>query len=292
MKYALFLGCKIPYFVPQYETSTRLVCGSLDVELVDIEFNCCGYPVRHIDFESYILSAARNFALAEQQGLNIMTPCKCCYGSLKKAFVLLKEKSQIREKVNAILAEQELQYRGDTEVKHMLQVLHDEVGLQTIKEKISTPFDGLNIAVHYGCHALRPSNVTEFDDPANPRKFDELVEVTGAKSVDWAMRLQCCGNPLMGKNDDISMDLAEKKLIDAKQSGADALCVACTYCQIQFDSVQKTMSVQRSFNSTVPSILYPQLLGLSMGFGGKQLGLNMNLFSLEAISGHLVSNSR
>ena len=95
MEYALFLGCKIPYFVPQYETATRSVCSELGVGLIDIEFNCCGYPVRNLDFDSFLLSSARNLALAEQAGLQITTPCKCCYGSLKKADPSPKGKQQL-----------------------------------------------------------------------------------------------------------------------------------------------------------------------------------------------------
>lgn len=291
MKYALFLGCKIPYFVPQYETSTRLVCDELGVELVDIEFNCCGYPVHHLDFDSFLLASARNLALAEQKGLNITTPCKCCYSSLKKVDHLLKERESLRDKVNATLQAEGLKYEGRIEAKHMLQVFYHDVGIDAIKKKATNPFKGLKIATHYGCHALRPSNVVAFDDPAQPRKFDELVEATGAKSVDWQMKLQCCGNPLWGKNDELSRDLTEAKLVNGKQAGADYLCVACTYCQIQFDTVQQMIVDEKGQDYALPSILYPQLLGLSMGIDGKKLGLDMNRLGTGNIALYLSSRA-
>lgn len=287
MKFALFTGCKIPYFVPQYETASRMVLREFGVELVDIEFNCCGYPVHHLDFNSFILSSARNLALAEKEGLDILTPCKCCFGSLKKAGYLLKEHDTLRNEVNASLKEDGLEYEGTVEAKHLLSVLFHEVGLDGLREKVTRPYRGLKIATHYGCHALRPGNVTQFDDPVAPTKFDQLVEVTGAESVDWPMKLQCCGNPLLGKNDALSRDLTEKKLVDGKQAGAHCLCVACTYCQIQFDTVQKQIVSEKGNGLTLPSILYPQLLGLSMGMEGEELGITMNEMALDGIANYL-----
>lgn len=276
IKFALFPGCKIPYFVPQYETSMRMVLKELDVELEDIEFNCCGYPIRNLHERSYVLSSARILALSESRNLGILTPCKCCYGSLKKAQYLLETHPNLRDEINEILAEEDLKYEGRIEVKHLLSVLFHDVGLEAIKEKITNPYEGLKIATHYGCHALRPSKVVQFDDPLAPTLFDRLVEITGAVSVDWPLKLQCCGNPLWGKNDALSLDLSVKKIEDAAKSEAHALCVACTYCQIQFDTVQKEHIAGRASKVTIPSILYPQLLGLAMGMEPGALGMDRN----------------
>ncbi len=283
MKYALFLGCKIPYFVPQYETATRLVCSNLDVGLADIEFNCCGYPIRFLDFSAYLLSAAKNLALAEQQDLDIITPCKCCFGSLKKVRHLFSERQDIKDSVNGQLKElYGLEYSGKTAVKHLLEVLYHDVGIDAVKAKVTRPLTGVNMAVHYGCHALRPSKVMEFDDPAKPQKFDRLVEATGATSVDWFLKTQCCGNPLWGKNPELSKDLTRKKLDNAREAGADYLCVACTYCQMQFDGVQKTI-IESEGGDFLPPVLYPQLLGLSMGFSPKQVGIDPQEPAMEKL---------
>jgi heterodisulfide reductase subunit B len=284
MKFALFLGCHIPVRLSQYDTSTRAVLGRLGVGLADIkQFNCCGYPIRNLDHKTFVLAAARNLALAERSNLNILSLCKCCFGSLKKADHLLKQNASLREEINGILKKEDLQYRGDVEVKHLLSLLFHEVGIGAIKEKIEKPFSGLNIATHYGCHALRPSQIVAFDDPVAPTIFDQLVEATGADSISWSAKLDCCGAPLWGINDDLSMDLTEKKLRDGKQSGADYLCAACTYCHIQFDTVQKMIISSRGNNLNLPSVLYPQLLGLSMGLDRKALGLSMNQLSIEGI---------
>jgi heterodisulfide reductase subunit B len=274
MKFALFLGCNIPARLTQYESSARAVLGELGVGLADIKaFNCCGYPVRNIDFKSFLLSSARNLALAEKENLDVISLCKCCYGSLKKADHLMKEDVSWREAINRMLEKEGLSYRGDIQVKHLLSVLFHDVGLGAIKDKINRSFDGLRVAAQYGCHVLRPSKVVNFDDPVAPTIFDQLVKLTGAQSVDWPMRLECCGAPLWGINDELSMDLTEKKLMAGKESDAECICTACAYCQIQFDTVQKIMHSSRGTNHQLPAILYPQLLGLCMGIDRESLGL-------------------
>ena len=281
MKFGLFLGCQIPARLEQYETSARAVLEKMGVELVDITaFNCCGYPVRNIDNDAFVLSSARNLALAEKAGLNIISLCKCCFGSLKKADHILKNDASLRDKINRTLEKEGLHCGGKIEIKHFLSVLYHEVGIKAIKEAVTRPFEDLQIATHYGCHALRPSKIVQFDDPMNPVLFDKLVEVTGAKSVDWPMKLECCGAPLIGINDNLSMDLTEKKLLSGKQSGAACVCTACPYCQLQFDTVQQTMLKTRgNGHAPMPSILYSQLLGLSMGIDESLLGLEMNILS-------------
>ena len=168
-------------------------------------------------------------------------------------------------------------------MKHLLSVLNKDIGTEAIKGKMSTAFKGLKIATHYGCHALRPSQVVGFDNPLAPTLFDELVEATGAESIEWQMKLECCGAPLWGVNDPLSMDLTLKKLNDGKKSGADYVCAACPYCHIQFDKVQRMMLSQRDVNRALPSILYTQLLGLSMGIDKKSLGLEMNEIPIGGI---------
>ena len=284
MNYALFLGCTIPARLTQYESSSRAVLGALGVELIDIkEFNCCGYPLRNIDFKASILASARNIALAEKEGLPILILCKCGFGTLKHADHILKEDSSLRNEINTILKKEDLEYTKGVEIKHLLSVLYHDVDRDTLTKKITRPFENLKIATHYGCHALRPSEITQFDDPVNPTLFDDLVTLTGAESIPWEKRLDCCGAPLTGVNDDLSMDLMEKKLANAKQSGADFLCDACSYCHIQFDTVQGIMNTATGTNNSLPAILYPQLLGLSMGIDGDTLGLGENTIDITSV---------
>ena len=288
MKFTLFLGCNIPVRVQQYELSARAVLHKLDIETVDIpEFNCCGYPLRNTNFEAFILSSARNLALAEQHGQNMMTLCKCCYGSLKKAQCVLKENPSLLREMNGILAKEGLEYKGRVEVKHFLSVLHKDIGIAGLKAKTTGTFKDLKIATHYGCHALRPSDITEFDNPVAPVLFDELVEATGAGSIEWPAKLECCGAPVFGINDDLSTDLTRKKLAAGKGAGADYLCVACPYCQMQFDTVQGMMEKEAGTDSHLASILFPQLLGLAMGIDSDSLGIKMNKLDISGVKNFL-----
>ncbi|MBW1745561.1 MAG: CoB--CoM heterodisulfide reductase iron-sulfur subunit B family protein [Deltaproteobacteria bacterium] len=284
MKYALFLGCNIPARVQQYETSARSVLAELGVDLEDIkEFNCCGYPLRNSDFKTSVLFSARNLALAEKLGLNMITLCKCCYGSLKMAEHHMKENLFLKDEVNETLAKEGLEYNGDIEIKHLLSALYSDIGINTLKEKITKSFKDIKIATHYGCHILRPSDIMQFDNPVSPVIFDQLVELTGAKSIDWALKLECCGAPVLGINDDLSMNLTKNKLTDGKQAGADYICTACPWCHLQFDSVQKMMLEQRRLNNHLPAILFPQLLGLAMGIDKETLGISMNQIDISEL---------
>ena len=244
MRFVLFHGCNIPSRVEQYADATEAVCARLGIELVEMtQFCCCGYPARNTDHRAYVLSAAKNLALAEKSGLDMLVMCKCCYGSLKKAEYFLNQDTDLKADINRILAKENLQYQNRIQVKHLLSVLYHDVGLDQLKEKISKTYSGLQIAVSYGCHALRPSTVTEFDDPVSPKIFDELVEATGAFSVEWTRKLDCCGAPLTGINDQLAMDMAQKKIDSAREAGAQFLCTACPYTQLQFDGVQMQMAL-------------------------------------------------
>ena len=283
MRYAFFQGCKIPYYLEQYGRSTRAVLKAFGIRLVEPDFNCCGYPVRDIHFESFVLSAARNLALAEKKKLDILTPCNCCYGSFRHAIHFLQENPRLLAAINDELAKEGLEWNGSSEIKHLLTVLSDDIGLPAIHAAIVRPLTGLAVAPHYGCHTLRPSDVVHFDDPLAPSIFEDLIAATGARPVDWPRRLDCCGNPLRDKNDALSHSLMRTKISDAAESGADCIATACTYCQIQFDAVQNEVLPEDGDHVRVPSILYTQLLGLSMGLPERVLGIKENIIQNEKI---------
>lgn len=290
MQFTLFQGCNIPARVSQYADATEAVCKKLDIELVELDkFNCCGYPARNIDHRTFVLSAAKNLALAEMAGLDMMVMCKCCYGSLKKAECVLGEDQDLKKDINAVLAKEKLHYEGRVGIKHLLTVMYSDVGTENLKPLISKTFSGLQIAVSYGCHALRPSKITGFDDPVSPKIFDELVEITGAFSVEWSRKLDCCGAPLTGINDRLAMDMASKKIASARDAGAHYLCTACPYTHIQFDWVQNQMAPNSDDWEPLAPILYPQLLGLCMGIDATTLGLANNRLELADISSFLMT---
>jgi heterodisulfide reductase subunit B len=274
MSYSYFAGCKIPYYLPEYGNSSLALLNRFGIELQGVEFNCCGYPVRDIDFQSFLLAGARNLALAEQKNTDIVTPCKCCFGSLKFVEYYLKQRESLRDQINTMLRLEGLQWEGHTEVKHLLTVLHQDVGIEALRASVVNPLEGLKIAIHTGCHALRPGNVTMYDNPFATGIFDDLVAVTGAESVFWSMSTECCGNPQWDKNQTLSLKQMQRKLLNARQAGADYVCTACTYCQMQFEQKSRSDLIPQIDEQTPPAILISQLIGLSIGLEENEIGLS------------------
>jgi heterodisulfide reductase subunit B len=274
LKYLLFLGCAIPYRVASYEISGRKVCDKLGIKIVEMpDYNCCGLPLDPANHEVMLTLAARNLCIAEQQGLNIMTLCPGCAGTLRKVNKMLKEDKNLKTSVNSHLKDIGFEFKGTIEVKHLMQVLAEDVGLEKIKETIKRPLTKLSVAEHSGCHVVRPQKYIGFDDPENHKILKSLIEVTGAKCLDYMDETECCGAPIVGVNEKIPLSLTREKLSHIKAVSAQAIITVCPYCHIMFDTNQSR--IERMFNETygLPIIHYPQLLGLAMGFSPEELAL-------------------
>jgi heterodisulfide reductase subunit B len=242
------------------------------VELVEMpEFNCCGLPLDPVSHETMLILAARNLALAEQTGLNILTLCPGCAGTLKKVNKILKEDKALREQINSHLKESGLEFKGTVKTKHILQVLTDDVGLEKIREAVVNPLTMLKVAEHVGCHLLRPREIIGFDDPENPQTLKTLIEATGATCLDYTDETECCGAPSVGVSDKVALQLARHKLKNVKMVEAQALITICPFCHIMFDTNE--LRIERMFNETygIPVLHYPQLLGLAMGMTPEEL---------------------
>lgn len=277
MKYAYFLGCNIPVRIEQYARATEAVLGHLGVELEILdEFNCCGYPVRNVDEKSYVIPSVRNMALAEKAGLDILVLCNCCFASLMKARKVMAEDAPLLSEINTLLAKEGLHYSGTVEIHHFLKVLHTDIGLERISMQIERVYKELNIAPLYGCHLLRPREVTGFDDSFVPKILEELVEITGATHLDWQGKLECCGAALAGLNDEVMGRLLDEKIDGAQQAGAAYVTPVCSYCHLQLDTMQQAIHPERNHEELLSVLLYPQLLGLCMGIDAKTLGIEEN----------------
>ena len=273
-RFLLFLGCAIPYRVSSYEIATREVLGKLGIELIEMpEYNCCGLPVDPINHEMMLVLAARNLCIAEQRGLNIVALCPGCAGTLRKVNKKLKENKELREKINGYLEDSGMEFKGSIEAKHLVQLLAEDVGIDKIKGAVKRRLTGLRVAEHEGCHVTRPTEDVGFDNPENPQILKELIEATGAKYVEYTDKTACCGAPIVGVNDKITLQLAREKLIHVKEAGAQALITVCPFCHMTFDINQPR--IERMFNDTfrIPILHYPQLLGLAMGFSSEELAL-------------------
>ncbi len=274
-KFLIFLGCAIPYRVSAYEISARKVLAKLGVELVEMpEFNCCGLPLDPVSHETMLILAAKNLALAEQQGLNIITLCPGCAGTLKKVNKTLKADKALKEEINAHLKEAGLEFKGTIDVKHLLQVLKEDVGIEKIKSLVVKPLTGLKVAEHNGCHILRPKAIIGFDDPEDPQTLKMVIEATGATVLDYVDETECCGAPSVGVSDKVALALARDKLNHIKQVEAQALITICPFCHIMYDTNE--LRIEKMFNETygIPILHYPQLLGLALGMKPEELAFN------------------
>jgi len=266
MKYAFFLGCLIPAREQNYENSVRKIAPELGVELVEMEgANCCApFSIQSVDYASWLALAARNLALAEEMGLDILTLCNDCYESLLMTNTMLKNDKEIRNKVNDILADVGLKYKGKINVKSFIDVLHEDVGLERVKNSVKEPFDGLKVAVQPGCHLTKPKRI-HFGEWRGIRALDELVEATGAKSITYERKEACCGGPLRGINDDVASQVAKQKLDSMKSSGADCIVSVCPFCYIELDMGQLEIKRHLKEEYNLPVLHFAELLRIAMG---------------------------
>ncbi len=271
----MFLGCAIPYRVSAFEISARKILAKLGVELVEMpEFNCCGLPLDPVSHEMMLILAARNLALAEEKGLNIITLCPGCAGTLKKVNKMLKEDKALRDEINCHLKEAGLQFKGTVDAKHFMQVLMEDIGLENIKKSIVRPLTMVKVAEHNGCHILRPKEFIGFDDPEDPKMLKALIEATGATCLDYMDETECCGAPSVGVSDKVALQLARDKLNHIKQVNAEALVTICPFCHIMYDTNE--LRIEKMFNEAygIPVLHYPQLLGLAMGIPPEELAFS------------------
>ncbi len=278
MKYALFLGCTVPVRALNYELAARKVGEKLGLEFLDIpEFSCCGFPVKSVDRMTFMLMAAENLSLAEEANLDICTLCSACSSVLTEVDKQVKENRALRNRINEDLSVTNRKYHGKIHVKHFVRILHEDVGLAKIKEMVKRPLSEFNFTAHYGCHYLKPSEVYgKFDEPENPRTLDELIRVTGAQSIPYEDKNECCGGGVLGVEEATALKIAALKLDHIKASGADALVLICPFCNIMYEGNQKKIEKQSETEFNLPVLYYPQVLGLALGIPPDELGFRMN----------------
>ena len=248
----------------------------LGIDCLDLDgLTCCPEKtmIGNMDRDAWLVTAARNLSVAEDAGVDFVTPCPGCFGTLKGAGCELEADVRARDDVNRRLGRVGRRNRGAARTRHILEIFYDEVGLSKIRELAQWPLAGMRIAVHYGCHLARPSAELAFDHPFTPRKMDELVEALGAVSIPHETKGWCCGGLLSRVADEeTGQAMARSKLRDVAQQGADAICLACPSCFMQYDATQLLLQ-RRGEAHNVPVVYFTELLGLAMGAEPEELGM-------------------
>ena len=283
MKYQLFLGCTIPARQSNYEQSTRRVSEALGIKLSDPEFGCCGFPLEPLDEVKALAMAAANLKKAAEDEAPVVALCSACGEMLVKAEKLLGN-DETAKKVNAMLVKSVgVTYEGEKpEVLHFARMLHQIYGLDRIREKVKRPL-GLKVATHPGCHYVRPKDLfAGFDDPEYPHSLDELVEATGAESVDYVGKTDCCGGSLLAVDEKVSKAMTRKKL-ETLKGKVDALVLICPFCGIMYDKYQRLLEEEVGTQYGIPVLYYPQLLGLALGLDPEELGFDVNTVPVKQL---------
>jgi heterodisulfide reductase subunit B len=263
-----------------------MVLKNLDVNVKDLPgFACCPDPVGFsaLDRYTWLVLASRNLAVAEEKGLDVLTLCSGCFESLKTANYMIKSGNGYKEKINEALSKVGKQYNGTVEVRHLLQVLYEDVGPKKIESTVKKPLEGIKVAIHYGCHVLRPSEVVQVDDPFNPTSFESIVKATGATPVDYEKKYLCCGVGVRSVDENTTNQMIEEKLRYVKLAGADLLCVICPFCLIQYDIGQFQINKALGTDYNIPVFYYPHLLALAQGISAEELNFKFQRIKPDAV---------
>jgi len=280
---AFFPGCLIPARHPAMEFAIRHTLGKLGIDIVDLEgTSCCPDPIyfKSKDKVRWLSVAARNLTLAEEQGLDIFTNCSGCTATLKETYHLLHDE-ELKAKVNGRLGTIGRTYRGTSRIRHVAALLRDVIGYEEIKKTVVRPLEGLKVAIHYGCHLLKPSRVMEVDDPNDPTVMEELVKALGATPVRHKNWYLCCGKAC--QTDDIPANMMRDLLGAVQCEQADILGLICPTCFGQFDYGQLKVAKRFDEDFHTPPIYYLQLLAFAQGVPYDELGLERQRFKPEVL---------
>jgi heterodisulfide reductase subunit B len=282
-RFAFFPGCLIPTMHPAMEFAIRKTLPELGIDMVDLPgASCCPDPIyfKSKDKMAWLSVAARNLSLAEERGVDVATNCSGCTATLSEAYHLLKDPT-LREKVNTRLAAIGREYRGTSKVRHIATLVRDVAGMDAVKKSVVRPLNGLRVAIHYGCHLLKPSRIMQVDDPNDPTMLEALVKALGATPVRHRNWYLCCGKACQA--DDIPSNMMHDLLGTVQEEKADILCLICPTCFGQFDHGQFKVSQKFGEDYHTPPVYYFQLLAFAQGVPYDSLGFERQRFKPECL---------
>jgi heterodisulfide reductase subunit B len=280
--YAYYPGCSQHGTAAEYEVSTRAVAQALGITLVEVEdWSCCGStPAHTVDHLLYGALAARNLALAEQMKLATMvTPCPSCLVALKSALAMAADEASLKKLKGLI----DLPLKGTIEVKSLLQVIFEDIGVEALAAKVKQPLTGLTFAPYYGCILTRPPALAHFDDAENPVSMDRIITALGGQVPDFPFKTECCGAAFGLAKRQIVQTLSAKVLDAAEEIAADAIVVACPLCHQNLDLRQGQVNAYRGSHPQMPVLYITQVIGLALGFSPQEMGMDKHVVSSASV---------
>lgn len=272
MKLAYYPGCSADGSGIEYGMSMQRTAEILGIELVELEdWNCCGATSGHNTDKLLSLALpARNLAIAEKIGLPMLAPCAACYNRHRTAEHAIKHDEKMRQTIAQVI-DQDLE--GTVETVSILDILANQIGVDSISAKVTQPLLGMKTACYYGCLLVRPQEHTGFDDPEDPQTMDRVVRALGAEPVQWSHKTECCGAALVTSRPDVGTRMMYQILRDAQESGAECIVTACPLCGLNLDMRQKAVEKEFNVQFDLPIYYVTELLALACGETPKAVGL-------------------
>jgi heterodisulfide reductase subunit B len=271
LSYTFYPGCSLDATAKDFYRSTLAVAERLQLELPELEdWVCCGSTAAH-STDPLLADALPAQNLCAARGRTVVVACAACFSRLKMANHHIAGDAAIRAEVAHVLGED---YDGLTPVRHLLEILGEDMERKEVAAAIRRPLTGLRVASYYGCLLSRPPEVTQFDDAENPTLMDRLLESAGATPVDWPHKTECCGASFSITDSSIVLELTDKILWMAQAAGVDCIATACPLCQLNLDMRQKDVEAKYGRRYSLPVFYFTQLLGLAMDCPADELLLD------------------
>lgn len=272
MKYSFFPGCSLDSTAQDFRLSTEAVVKALGIQLEEIPgWTCCGSTPAHATDELLAVSLpARNLAIAEDMGQDVVVCCAACYGRLAAANQALVGDQNLRTKVAEMIGQE---YAGNVQVRHLLQVIREDIGLAEVRDLLVKDLGGLKVACYYGCLLARPKELSIFENPEDPQLMEEILTAVGADPVEWPYKTECCGASFSITRTETVKRLSGEILRMAKASGADCIAAACPLCQTNLDLRQADIEKSTGEKIGLPVFYFTQLLGHALGLSDEALGI-------------------
>jgi heterodisulfide reductase subunit B len=284
MRYAYYPGCSSEHLSSAYRSSVEQVADFFRLEFTEIpDWNCCGATeYMSIDRLGAYSLAARNLALVPEDLNQVVAYCSACYLNLRNTDKIMSEHHDINNDVSSALSAGKLNYTpGRLDIRHILDVFINDIGLDVIKEKTVSPLTHLRVAPYYGCMLVRPTK--GFDHPEYPETMDMLFSALGATVVDFSMRAYCCGGHMPHIKAAMGFEIIRRILKDAHDKKADVIAVACPVCQLNLDAHQEDVNKKFSTNFNIPVLFFTQIMGLAFGMSPGSLEFGKEIISAERI---------
>ena len=276
-KIGFFPGCIASTEQYGEEMSLREIIPKLGIELITPKgLSCCGGPLRSINRAIPKYLAIRNLAIFEKENLDVFTPCPQCHLVFTRLQNMFDKFPEDFNDIQVKLKEEGLKYSGKTSIYHTVDFIHDQIGLDKLKNTITKSFNSQIVAAHYGCHLIRPSSLERPDIPEQPKKIEDILVTIGFKTSNYPERLLCCGAPIYTTHQDTALTKTGQKLTAIQNHKFDALTISCPWGYRMFDSRQKSAGDIVGEKLQVPIYTLGQLIGLALDIKPEKLGVHLN----------------